>query len=152
MGKTRRKNQKLRSRRHKRGGKRNQQNYIPTLTTQITGGGVQAGGSPAPAPAPAGPAVNINLDYPSVKTSLDTFGNAVYNLKSAMTTGNAAADLATAAATAQKTAMTSLVTAADSLWNAFAGMGVTRGLYRTILNRGEVYMPPPAAPAPAPRA
>ena len=158
MGKSRRKYySKLKSRKYKRGGKRNQQNYLPTVSTQIAGKGVQSGGT-VPAPAPAA-GININLDYPSVKQSLITFGNAAYNLKAAMTSGQAAAAQAVIAAQSQVAAMTALNTAANSLWSAFNGVAATglnpgtNGLYKTILNSPTepLYVPPPApGPSPAP--
>lgn len=151
--KTRRVNKRRNKSRAKRGGaKKNNQN-MATMTTQMIGGQ-----TPAAGPAPAAPAsVNINLDYPSVVRSLQTFGETVWRLKEATDLGKQAAEERRLAAIADKTALDSLDSAALSLLNAFQGIRdstgaiISQGLFKTIVPSATFIPPPSAASAPAAR-
>ena len=133
-------NKKNKSQRHKR--------------RRLRQSGGQATGGPSPAPAPA--RTIANLDYQSVVSSLNTFGNTVWLLKDATQTGLAAAEERKIAAQADRDAVAALNVAAQSLKDAYFGTRTssgavnTSGLYKVILP-AETYIPPPPAPAPAPR-
>lgn len=147
MKKTRKINKRRNRTYAKKGGKKNNMN-MSRITTQMVGGQTPAAG-PAPQPAPSPASVNINLDYPSVVTSLQTFGDTVWKLKEATDLGKQAAHERVLAAQADETALQSLNTAAQALYNSFFGTGsgasATRGLFSTIVPSA-TFTPPPSAP------
>jgi hypothetical protein len=143
-----RKNLRKQSRKYKnknkKGGKKNQGNYLSTITS-MTGGE-----PPARAPAPAITGVNYNLNYASVKDSLTTFGNVAWRLKQAVDTGEQAAAQRIIAANADREASVALKTATQALYDAFNGVaGQTTGLYKTLLP-SDTWTAPPALPSSSP--
>uniref|UniRef100_A0A6C0D760 Uncharacterized protein n=1 Tax=viral metagenome TaxID=1070528 RepID=A0A6C0D760_9ZZZZ len=151
MRNTRRINKRKNKSRARKGGAKKNQN-MAAMTTQMVGGQVSPAPAPRPAPAPASsPAsgVNINLDYPSVVRSLQTFGETVWRLKEATDLGKLAARERVLAAQTEETALISLDTAAGSLYNAFFGSGSSTGLFSSITPNATFVPPPSAAPSPA---
>ena len=162
MGKSKRHHKKMnKSKKIKRGGRKNNQNQIARLSSQMYGGSpftyntilsnsVQSGGqanAPAPRPAPA-PAslLNLgNLDEQSVITALQSFGDAANILQYAVSTGGDAAEKVKEAAEAQITAFESLKTSVETLYNAISG---NDKLYMKIV--GSPFIPGPLPPAPPP--
>lgn len=144
MAKTKRYAKKYKSRKVKRGGRKN--NNTALKMSQMVGGQQP---QPRPAPAPAS-RLNLNsLDEQSVIDALQSFGDAARGLKSAVAQGLTTVDSLRDAVTAQRTAIVSLGSSADSLDRAITG---TNGLYSKILagNPTFVATPEPPAPAPAP--
>ena len=94
-----------------------------------------------------GPAVNINLDLNSVKSSMDTFGNSVVALNQAIGSEVNSAVSHVNTALAGASAAAALQSATKSLMVAFFGDGTSAnaGLYGTVLkNSGfSPYTPPP---------
>jgi len=134
----------------KYGGKK-ENNYAPTLTTQMAGspigyntltGGLQRGGAPAPVPAPA-PAVDIgyNTNYTQVYNAMSNFGNSIialqYYASNALTVANARL---TTAGIDSNHAVT-IATAGSNLLSNFLGNGSKdngpnsplNGLYQVLL-------------------
>ena len=145
MGKTKRYAKRSKSRKVKRGGRKN--NNTALKMSQMIGGQ-----QPQPRPAPA-PASRLNLDQldeDSVIQALQSFGDAARTLKSAVTQGKDTVASLRDAVTAQGTALTSLELSAIALDNAITQP--TSGLYSKIIKNGTfVQTPEPPAPAPAPR-
>lgn len=141
MAKTKKFTKRSKSRKLKRGGRKNN---TALKMSQMVGGQ-----QPQPAPAPAS-RLNLNeLEEQSVIDALQSFGVAARTLKSAVAQGVATVGSLSAAVTAQGTALTSLQTSADSLDTAITAAGT--GLYSKIIKNGVFVMPPEPAPAPAPR-
>ena len=97
--------------------------------------------------AAGSPAVNINLDLNSVKSSMDTFGNSVVALNQAIGSEVNSAVSHVNTALAGASAAAALQSATKSLMVAFFGdnTGANAGLYGTVLkNSGfSPYTPPP---------
>ena len=138
MGKTKRYAKKSKSRKLKRGGRKNN---MALQTTQMVGG--QSGSAPAPAPA----LTRLNyLDEQSVITSLQSFGDAVRTLQDAVNQGVTTAASLLDAVNTQKTALLSLQTSADRLNSSVTG---SEGVYKKIVGTDFVATPEPG-PSPAP--
>lgn len=145
MRKTKRYNKRAKSRKIKRGGRK--YNNMALQTTQIVGGAVggQAASTPAPAPAPVSILRLANLDESSVRASLQSFGDSVYTLQSAVEQGQTTAQSIIDAATLQKTALDTLKASADRLVQIVAG---PTGLYNKLVVTPFVQTPQSPAPAP----
>jgi hypothetical protein len=161
MAKTKRYAKRSKSRKIKRGGRKT--NNTALKVSQMLGGtvsgtvggtvggavGVQVGGQPAPLPAPAPASILklANLDEQSVKTALQSFGDAALGLQDAVAQGVKTAASLLVAVEAQKEALDSLETSANSLATSITG---TNGLYNRIVIAPFVATPEPPAPRPAP--
>lgn len=157
MAKTKRYAKRYKSRKIKRGGRKT--NNTALKVSQMLGGtvsgtvggtvGVQVGGQPAPLPAPAPASILklANLDEASVKTALQSFGDASLGLQDAVAQGVKTAASLLLAVEAQKEALESLQESADSMASSITG---TNGLYNRIVIAPFVATPEPPAPRPAP--
>ena len=139
MAKTKKNNKRAKSRKVKRGGRKNN---TALKMSQMVGG-------QTPAPAPAS---RLNLDLveeQSVIDALQSFGEAARELKSAIGIGKDTVTSLSAAVTAQGTAFTSLEASVNSLDEAITKPAT--GLYSKIIKNGIFNPRPQPAAAPAPR-
>lgn len=143
MAKTKKYTKRSKSRKLKRGGRK--QNNMALQTTQMVGG--QAVGGPQPAPAVALTRLGY-LDEQSVITSLQSFGDAVLDLKAAVYSGYDTVASLESAVAAQKSALNSLKSSSDSLVSSVTG---ENGVYKKIVGTDFVATPVSPAPRPAPR-
>lgn len=146
MAKTKKHAKRSKSRRLRRGGRKS--NNMALQMTQMIGGQVP----PAPAPAPR--ILLGNYDEQSVKDSLQSFGDAVTTLKSAIDQGVFTSISLESAVKEQKAALLSLQTSAGTLVgsvtdNTTDSSGKARGLFKRLV--GSNFVPTAEPPAPAPR-
>lgn len=142
MAKTKRYAKRSKSRKIKRGGRK--ANNTALKMTQMIGGDPPA---PAPVPAAASLLKLSTLDEASVKTALQSFGDAALGLQDAVSQGVTTAESLQKAVAAQKEALDSLQTSADTLATSITG---ANGLYNKIVVAPFVATPEPPAPRPAP--
>ena len=139
MAKTKRYSKRSKSRKVKRGGRKN--NTALKMSQMV-------GGQETPQPAPAPSILNLNrLDEQSVKDAVQSFGDAARGLKSAVAQGVATVASLSSAVTAQGQALASLETSVNALDTAITG---TNGLYSKILAGNPVFVQTPEPPAPRP--
>ena len=150
MAKTKRYAKRSKSRKIKRGGRKT--NNTALKFSQMLGGtvggtvGVQVGGQSVPAPAPASLLKLATLDEGSVKEALQSFGDASLGLQDAVAQGVTTVNSLLDAVQAQKEALESLETSADTLAESITGVN---GLYNRLVVSPFVATPEPPAPRPA---
>jgi hypothetical protein len=146
MAKTKKNTKRSKSRRLKRGGRKNN---MALQTSQMIGGQVGTQPQPRPAPAPASITLLGTLDEQSVINSLQSFGDATKTLQEAVAQGKLTGNSLESAVKEQQSALNSLQAAADSLYNSVANP--VSGLFKRIVGTTFVATPEPPAPMPAPR-
>ena len=146
------------TKKYKNGGRKNNMTSFITQTAgynSIFGGSSQVGGNPSPAPS-SGLAI-YNLEVPSLRASLQSYGDAIQSIVESAQTGLDIYQLPPNAPTtyddetpsyneilSQYNSSRELKEAADTLKNTFSG---PNGLYKTIYGSSAVFV---ATPSPAP--
>lgn len=153
MGKTKRIKKKSKTKKVKRGGRKQNMALQPTQnmalqSTQMIGGvqKTQYGGVGEPPPAPL--TLLGTFDEQSVIDALQSFGEAAVGLETAVNTGAETSDALIDAVTTQETALKTLKEAAEKLKNSITN-NVT-GLYKKIVGSDFVARPEPTPAAVAP--
>jgi len=155
MGKTKRFKRKSKTKKVKRGGRKQNMALQSTQnmalqSTQMIGGlqRKQYGGVGEPPPAPL--TLLATYDEASVIESLQSFGDATVELERAIKTGAETSTALEDAVASQKLALDTLKVAVDQLNKSVtANTGASIGLYKKIVGSDFVETPQPPQPAPA---